>query len=109
MPLECLSLILELVLNIDLFSIDVLEVLDLSLECRHLILSKFVRDASVVINVDQFFSSEELLIVHFLERILCLHVLLVDCLEVLYLLIKLLQSDFDLAQLMVLLANLDVN
>ena len=52
MPLECLSLILELVLNIDLFSIDVLEVLDLSLECRHLILSKFVRDASVVINVD---------------------------------------------------------
>jgi hypothetical protein len=57
MALEGFYFTLQLILIFNLFSIQMLEVVDFSLQCRYLILSELESDPSVVFEVAEFFAS----------------------------------------------------
>jgi hypothetical protein len=81
--LKCLSFAFKFILITSKASIDCLEMLDFSLESRNFIISKFLCDSAIVLEVSKFLTSKELLVVHLGKSTLSLHVLMVDLLIVL--------------------------
>ena len=82
-----------------------LEMFDLALQSHELIFSGSQGDFTIIFDVDQLFASKEFLIIHLSERVLSLHVLVVESLEVLDFGIQLLKSSLDLIYLVMLLAK----
>ena len=109
MSLEGLNLALKIVLLFNKLAINVLEVLDLSLECGDLFLSHLKSDSAVVLKVAQLLATEELLVIHLGKLVLSLHVLMVELLEVLDLGLQFLKGGLSLVELMGLLTDLDMN
>jgi hypothetical protein len=64
MAFEGFDFILKLVLVVNLPAVEVLKLLDLSLECSDLILSQLKSNLAIILQVDKLFASEEFLIVH---------------------------------------------
>jgi hypothetical protein len=83
MPLKCLSLAFKFILITSKAAIYCLEVFDFSLESRYFIISKFLCDSAVVLEVSKFLTSEELLVIHLGKSTLGLHVFMVDLLVIL--------------------------
>lgn len=90
MPLESLSLALKLITAIAVFGILHLEILNLTLQCRDLVIPQFLSNSAVILQVCQLLAPEKFLIVHFCQSPLSLHMLVVKILIVLNLSVQLL-------------------
>lgn len=109
MTFKGFNLSLELVLLLNELSINVLEVLNLTLQSRDFLLSQLKVNSAIILNVAELLASEELLVIQLGQLILALHVLMVNLLEVLDFSIKFLESSLCLIQLMSFLAYLDMH
>jgi hypothetical protein len=83
MSLKCLSLAFKFILITSKAAIYCLEMFDFSLESRYFIISQFLGDPAIVLEVSKFLTSKELLVIHLGKSTLGLHVLMVDLLIVL--------------------------
>ena len=108
-PLEGLCLPLQFILVFNELSVDMLEMFDLPLQGHELIFSRSQGDFTVIFDVDQLFTSKEFLVIHLSQRVLSLHVLVVEGLEVLDFCIQLLKSGLDLIYLVMFLAKLHMH
>jgi hypothetical protein len=109
MTLESFCFSLLLILFLDKLGINVLEVLNFTFESRNFIISQFIGNSTVVLNVCQLLSSEEFLIIHLCQRVLSLHVFVVKLLKILNFSIQLLQVCLGLIQLMGFLTDANMN
>ena len=109
MTLQSFNFSFELVLLLNKLSINVLEVLNLTLKGRDFLLSQLKVNSAIILNVAELLASEELLVIELGQLVLALHMLMVNLLEVLDFSIKFLESSLCLIQLMSFLAYLDMH